>query len=175
MGVNNAELWNNLALSCFYAAQYDMALNCFERALSISSDDTMADIWYNVGHVGVALGDLGLAYQAFKVALSVDPNHSEALNNIAVLEIRRLKPELARNCLSTSIQVGPHLYEPLYNSGKCIQSLASYLTMWLALMAFRSGEFQDAFSLVCKALAIYPNHQDSKELKENLDKFFTLQ
>ena len=27
----------------------------------------MADVWYNVGHVGVALGDLGLAYQAFKV------------------------------------------------------------------------------------------------------------
>lgn len=28
---------------------------------------SMADVWYNVGHVGVALGDLGLAYQAFKV------------------------------------------------------------------------------------------------------------
>lgn len=46
MGVNNTELWNNLGLCCFYASQYDMALNCFERALSLASDDNMADVWY---------------------------------------------------------------------------------------------------------------------------------
>jgi tetratricopeptide repeat protein 8 len=45
MGVNSAELWNNLGLSCFYAAQFDMALNCFDRALNMASDDCMADIW----------------------------------------------------------------------------------------------------------------------------------
>jgi hypothetical protein len=45
MGVSSAELWNNLGLSCFYAAQFDMALNCFDRALSLASDDCMADIW----------------------------------------------------------------------------------------------------------------------------------
>jgi len=45
MGVNNTELWNNLGLCCFYAAQYDMALNCFDRALSMSTDEDMADVW----------------------------------------------------------------------------------------------------------------------------------
>ena len=45
MGINTSELWNNLGLSCFYAAQFDMALNCFDRALSLASDDSMADIW----------------------------------------------------------------------------------------------------------------------------------
>lgn len=132
MGVNTAELWNNLGLSCFYAAQFDMALNCFDRALSLASDDSMADIWYyypiylcifnivnryNIGHIGVALGDLGLAYQGFKIAVSIDPSHGEALNNIAVLEMRRQKVELARSCVNTAIEVGPHLFEPLYNSG----------------------------------------------------------
>ena len=53
--------------------QYDMTLSCFERALSIASDDDMADVWYNLGHVGVALGDLGLAYQAFKVPCAASP------------------------------------------------------------------------------------------------------
>jgi tetratricopeptide (TPR) repeat protein len=72
---------------------------------------------YNIGHVGVALGDLGLAYQAFKVAVSVDPNHGEALNNVAVLELRRQKFDLARSCLTSAVDVGPHLFEPLYNSG----------------------------------------------------------
>ena len=75
---------------------------------------------YNIGHVGTALGDLGLAYQAFKVAASVDPTHGEALNNIAVLEMRRQKFDLARSCLNTSMDVGPHLFEPLYNTGKSI-------------------------------------------------------
>ena len=63
------------------------------------------------------MGDLGLAYQAFKVAVSVDPTHGEALNNIAVLEMRRQKFDLARSCLNTSMDVGPQLFEPLYNTG----------------------------------------------------------
>lgn len=32
-GVNECELWNNIGLCSFYAAQYDMALNCFQRAI----------------------------------------------------------------------------------------------------------------------------------------------
>lgn len=71
MGVSNTELWNNIGLCCFYSGQYDMALSCFDRSLSMASDEDMADVWYNIGHIGVALGDLGLAYQAFKVAVSV--------------------------------------------------------------------------------------------------------
>jgi hypothetical protein len=53
------------------------------------------------------------------VAVSVDPSHGEALNNIAVLEMRRQKFDLARSCLSTSMDVAPQLFEPLYNTGRC--------------------------------------------------------
>ena len=53
MGVYNAELFTNLGLCCFFAQQYDMTLNCFERALALASDENMADVWYNVGHVAV--------------------------------------------------------------------------------------------------------------------------
>lgn len=130
MGVNNAELWNNLGLSCFYSAQYDMALSCMERALTTASDDIAADIWYNIGHVGIALGDLGLAYQGFKVAVSIDPSHGEALNNIAVLEMRRQKFELSKACLSASITVAPQLFEPLYNTGRhTLLLLFTYLAL----------------------------------------------
>jgi tetratricopeptide repeat protein 8 len=180
-----------------------MALNCFDRALSLASDDCMADIWcvsvdllpltsflshlcasrrYNIGHIGVALGDLGLAYQAFKITVSIDSSHGEALNNIAVLEMRRQKVELARSCVNTSIEVGPHLFEPLYNSGLPTAPFFLYLTLILiippphssALFAYRAGEFQESYSLVTKALVIYPNHNDSKELKETLEKLFAM-
>ncbi len=53
MGVHNTELYNNLGLCCFYAQQYDMTLTCFERALSLATDETTADVWYNIGHVAM--------------------------------------------------------------------------------------------------------------------------
>ena len=63
MGVSTPELWNNLGLCCLYASQYDMALSCLDRALSLASDNSMADVWYNIGQVAIGIGDLGLAYQ----------------------------------------------------------------------------------------------------------------
>lgn len=66
-----------------------MALSCFERALGIADDSNMSDIWFNIGHVGIGIGDLGLAYQAFKIAVSFNPNHAESYNNLGVLELRK--------------------------------------------------------------------------------------
>lgn len=63
-----------------------MTLSCFDRALSLACDDNMADVWYNIGQIAIGIGDLGLAYQAFKVAVSVDNNHAEAYNNLGVGE-----------------------------------------------------------------------------------------
>jgi hypothetical protein len=30
-----------------------MTLTCFERALSLATDETTADVWYNIGHVAL--------------------------------------------------------------------------------------------------------------------------
>ena len=53
MGVHNAEIFTNMGMCCFYAQYYDMALSCFQRALELASDDTQADVWYNIGHVAL--------------------------------------------------------------------------------------------------------------------------
>ena len=55
MGVYNTELYNNLGLCCYYAQQYDMTLTCFERALALADDDTLGDVWYNIGHVSLVI------------------------------------------------------------------------------------------------------------------------
>ena len=39
LGVDNSQLYNNIALCCFYAQQYDMSLACMERASLLASDD----------------------------------------------------------------------------------------------------------------------------------------
>jgi tetratricopeptide repeat protein 8 len=41
-----------------------MALGCFERALTLAEDTTMSDIWYNVSHICLSLGDVMLTEQA---------------------------------------------------------------------------------------------------------------
>lgn len=74
-----------------------MALSCFERALPLGDDATRADIWYNVGHVGIGIGDLGLAYQAFKISISFNSTHAESYNNLGVLELRKRNVEQAKN------------------------------------------------------------------------------
>lgn len=46
--------------------------------------------------VSQGIGDLTLAYQCFKLTLAFNNNHSEAYNNLAVLELRRGRIEQVR-------------------------------------------------------------------------------
>mmetsp|Transcript_1792 Transcript_1792/g.6239 ORF Transcript_1792/g.6239 Transcript_1792/m.6239 type:complete len:507 (+) Transcript_1792:246-1766(+) len=158
MGVYNSELWNNIGLCCFYASQYDMTLTCFERALAISGDDNMADIWYNIGQVAIGIGDLGLAYQSFKIAVSVDSSHAESFNNLGVLELRKGNVEQARSNFQVAAGMAGHMFEPFFNG---------------ALLAFKLGDFQESHELCQKALAAFPDHTDSHELLKQLKQHFT--
>lgn len=160
MGVNSTELWTNLGLCCFYAAQYDMALSCFDRALALANDDNMADVWYNVGHVAVGIGDLGLAYQAFRVAVSVDSSHAEAYNNLGVLEMRKGNVEASRSNFITASRLADFLFEPLYNG---------------ALLSYKLGDFQESYNLVTKALTNFSDHADGQELLRALKTQFIQQ
>lgn len=153
MGANSPELWCNLGLCCFYSSQYDMALGSLHRALSLANDDTLSEIWYNAGQIAVGIGDLGLAYQAFKVALSVDPEHAEATTNLGALEARKGNNEAAKSHFSTAQNLAPHLYEPAYNA---------------ALIAFRQGNLEEARRFADASLEAYPDHAESKEVIEQI-------
>ncbi|EKX55519.1 hypothetical protein GUITHDRAFT_156789 [Guillardia theta CCMP2712] len=157
MGVSSSALWNNLGLCCFYAGLYDMSLTCFEQALISAEDDTLGDIWYNISHIAIGIGDLGLAYQTLKVAVAADPNHAEATNNLAILELRKGNVELARSGFKEAGKQGPHAFEPPFNS---------------ALLAYKLGDAQESFQLVQQALLCYPDHVESKELLEQLKQKF---
>mmetsp|Transcript_21676 Transcript_21676/g.35870 ORF Transcript_21676/g.35870 Transcript_21676/m.35870 type:complete len:504 (-) Transcript_21676:149-1660(-) len=159
MGCNNTEIWNNLGLCCFYASQYDMTLNCFERALALAGDDNMADVWYNIGQVAIGIGDLGLAYQAFKIAVSIDSNHAPSFNNLGVLELRKGNVEQARSNFQNAARLAPIMFEPFFNG---------------ALLAFKLGDFQESYELANKSLNAFPDHSDSHELIKQLRHHFTM-
>ena len=166
MGIDNAEIWNNVGLCCFYSSQYDMALNCFRRALAQAGDEEMSDVWYNIGHVAVSLGDNGLSYQAFKIAASINPQHAEALNNLAVLEMRRYKTTddstrrdlalaNAQGFLSGSTEFGPHLFEAAFNR---------------SLLAFNNaGEFEEACKFAKMSLELYKTNPDAIDLLRSVE------
>ena len=46
--------------------------------------------------VGIGIGDLALAYQCLRIAISINPQHAEAYNNLGVLEYRKGNDEQAR-------------------------------------------------------------------------------
>ncbi|XP_002741317.2 tetratricopeptide repeat protein 8-like [Saccoglossus kowalevskii] len=160
MGVYNTELFNNLGLCCFYAQQYDMTLNCFERSLNLSTDDSASsDCWYNIGHVALGIGDMNLAYQSFRLAITFNNDHAEAYNNLGVLELRKGHMEQARAFFQSAQMLAPHTYEPFYN---------------FAALSDQVGDLQSSFNNAKKSVTNYAEHCDSQELFKQLRKHFSI-
>jgi tetratricopeptide repeat protein 8 len=157
MGVYNAELFNNLGLCCYFAQQYDFALTCFQKALALGSSQLLADIWYNIGIIAIGTGDTKLAYRCYKLSLTHDNNHSEAYNNLGVLEWQRQRGEKALACYQSSLRLSPHLYEPHYN---------------IALASQKIGRLQDSYKAAKLSLEAYPDHIETQELLKQLHQHF---
>jgi tetratricopeptide repeat protein 8 len=154
MGVQTFELYNNLGLCLFYASQYDGALAYLGKALGAARNDGEAsEVWYNISHAAVSLGDILMAYQALKVCISLNPKHSEALNNLGVLEMREERLEQARGDFTQAVALDESLHEAFYNS---------------ALLHWRLGEISDASKMCAKALDLYPDHWESLELRKEI-------
>uniref|UniRef100_A0A3P8UEM5 Tetratricopeptide repeat domain 8 n=1 Tax=Cynoglossus semilaevis TaxID=244447 RepID=A0A3P8UEM5_CYNSE len=158
MGVYNCQLYNNLGLCCFYAQQYDMTLSSFERALALAgNDEEQADVWYNIGHVAVGIGDLTMAYQCFKLALAFNNDHAEAYNNLAVLELRKGRIDQSKAFLQTAASLAPHMYEPHFN---------------LSILSEKIGDLQSSYTAAQKSENAFPEHVDTQQLLKQLQQHF---
>ena len=155
LGINSAEVWNNLGLCAFYANQFDFCLSCFERGLILADDDIASNIWYNISHVAICIGDLSLAYQALKICLAYSGENFEAFNNIGVLEIKRGNKEQAKSNFLRSCNYTEFSFEPYYNYAK---------------LKYEDDDYEEAFQFAKKSLEIYPHHFESKELIEKINK-----
>ncbi|XP_007526886.1 tetratricopeptide repeat protein 8 isoform X3 [Erinaceus europaeus] len=160
MGVYNCQLFNNLGLCCFYAQQHDMTLTSFERALALAAnEEETADVWYNLGHIAVGIGDTSLAHQCFRLALVNNNNHAEAYNNLAVLEMRKGHIEQARALLQTASSLAPHLYEPHFN---------------FATVSDKIGDLQRSYVAAQKSKEAFPDHVDTQHLIKQLKQHFAM-
>merc|ERR1712079_890474 len=75
----------------------------------------VAEVWYNVAHLALGIGDVNLAYQCFRLSLAANNDHAESYNNIGVLEMRKGRVDQARAFFQTAASLAPHMFECHYN------------------------------------------------------------
>jgi len=118
-----------------------------------------AQVWYNIGQIAIGIGDLGLAYQAFKISVSIDSSHAESYANLGVLELRKGNIDAARSNFRVVQAMAPHMFESFFNG---------------ALVAYKLGDFQESFELAAKALQACDGHHDSIDLLKQLKTHFSM-
>ena len=95
--------------------------------------------------------------QAFKISISVDSSHAESYANLGVLELRKGNVDAARSNFHAVQGMAPHMFEPFFNG---------------ALLAYKLGNFQDAFAMAEHSSDVNPDHSDTKELIKALTRHF---
>lgn len=151
LGINSVEVWNNLGLCAYYSGQIDFCISCFERGLISSDDETSSEIWYNISHIAIGIGNIDLAYYSLKVSLQYNKNHFEAQNNLGVIESKRNNIKEALSNFDTSQKTTSYSYEPYFN---------------YAMLSYKIGELEKSLCSINKSLEIYPDHFESNELKQ---------
>ena len=156
LGVNNTELWNNVAVCLFNNSQFDLFFPCIQKALGLAEDPfVLSDIWYNISQMAMMIGEKDAAYRALRLSISYDGTNAEALNNMGIFEVKKGKLESALYHFRLSMKENQYLFEPHFN---------------YAVNAYRTGKYEEAFEVVQKALDIYPDHPDSRKLCSTLKK-----
>ena len=157
LGFGSPEILNNLGLCSFFANQFDLCITCFEKALLYPeiSDNTSSDIWYNLSCIGIYIGDLSMAKQSLKIALSFNDKNIEAMNNMAVLDMKEGLFEQAKNGFESACKINDFLYEPFFN---------------LAVIKFNQGDNEDAFKYANLSLEKDSTHFETKELLNKIKK-----
>ncbi|KAF6778518.1 hypothetical protein AHF37_01894 [Paragonimus kellicotti] len=130
LGVQSAELYNNLGLCAFYAQQYDSCFGYFNRALEMCSQENVADLYFNVAHIGLNLGDLKLSSQCLRIALTHDCNHAEAYNNLAVIEQNSGHLDTAKSLYHTACQLAPDMFEAHSNSALLTEQVGHLVSLF---------------------------------------------
>ncbi|KFD64961.1 hypothetical protein M514_11552 [Trichuris suis] len=149
MGMVTTEVYLNIGLCCFNAQQFDIAVDCLHEAIRNATDEQSGDVWYNIGYVALATGDLQWAKQCFSLCLTYSGDYAEAWCNLAVIEMHEGNLSQANSLLETAMIHGSHTFEPFYN---------------YALLQYKAGKCQSSLNAIKKSLEIYPEHTASKEL-----------
>jgi tetratricopeptide (TPR) repeat protein len=91
-------------------------------------------------------GKTDIAQEYYNQVLKIDPNHSQALNNIGVIFKGLGENQKAKECYEKAIKINPNYVDVYYNLGKIFQRLS---------------DLQKAKDCYEKAIKIDPNYADA--------------
>ena len=103
----------------------------------------------DTGRVSLTVGEVDMAEQAWSIAISLDPAHAEALNDLGVMFKERGRDASARICYERSRTAKADALEPSFNG---------------ATDALERRDIQSAFVFLKRALEISPDHTESMQL-----------
>jgi tetratricopeptide (TPR) repeat protein len=133
--------YSNKGVSLCNLGHFTEAISCFDRALSLNSQNP--NTWINKA---VALGTLGRIeeeLECYENALAIAPESLEAWYNkaLALTNLGRFREAIS--CYNHALTINPHQAEVWVNKGSALGCL---------------GHFEEELSCYEKALAMKPNH-----------------
>lgn len=126
---SNNEAWSRLGILCMEQAEYEHALQAFEKALEIGPES--ADLYFYMGQVYLGLTRSDDALDSWKKALKFDPNHCQTLLKTGQLYYDIGNWEEALKSWEKGYKSNPTDPLPLMN---------------MATMKFQKGEYDEAIS-----------------------------
>jgi tetratricopeptide (TPR) repeat protein len=165
-----------------YLGMIDLRLKNFKTALAwldsaILLDAREADYLVNRGLAYENLGDSSAALRDFQKALTINPQHTHALHNLAILNRTKEKKEPAQDPLELAIESDSSMLYPYlerarqrFEGGFYKGALADYTKalaledkdpeIWLSrgLVRERMKDYNGAFSDYTKAIELKENH-----------------
>ncbi|MFB3056564.1 MAG: tetratricopeptide repeat protein, partial [Ignavibacteriaceae bacterium] len=111
----NSELWNKKGLLLNFAGNFEQAIECIEKALSLNPGDL--DILIDKSAIEENLGNFSQAEEILNSVLRNEPNNEDALFSLGLLNQRRENFAKAIHYFEKVIKQDPTYNEALYELG----------------------------------------------------------
>ena len=115
---NDTQLIYLLGLSCINLQKFLNAEKYFEKLLSLKKSD---EIYYIYGNILKSLKKFSEASASFEKAIELNPNFSEAFNNLGNIKKSLNEPYKAIECFKMAIKLKDNNIEALFNLASIYQ------------------------------------------------------
>ena len=142
--IEKVDQLNNQAIQLAKTGDYEEAIACFKRAITIDKNNHL--IWYNLGVTYRDAGKLNDAQSALKQASKLAPDNEDVMETYATVCL--LKKD----------------YEEVINVCKeCLVQNFQWYNMWniLGVVAFENNKLDKAAEYFEESVSIYPYNLDS--------------
>jgi len=122
--IRESAVMNDQAVQLFYRDELEHAAQFLENATRLNAQSVVA--WCNLGAVYTALKLNEKAIQALRVAVELDPDQADLLNNKGVLALMDNKPEQALTFLEEANRAAPNQITILLNLAQAYQAMSHH-------------------------------------------------